>query len=105
MRSPVQSWVPLQESTAETLCFFRLYTLKPRPIGADIDGSDLRSLLSRALMAMAPVSVANDGLRVPHTNPKNQFFSLSLITLSANYQEILVSSIETNQGYISQKGT
>ena len=22
MRSPVQSWVPLQESTAETLCFF-----------------------------------------------------------------------------------
>ena len=32
MRSPVQSWVPLQESTAETLCFFRLYTpLKPTP--------------------------------------------------------------------------
>ena len=26
MRSPVQSWVPLQESTAETLGFFRLYT-------------------------------------------------------------------------------
>ena len=49
MRSPVQSWVPLQESTAETLCFFRLYPPSNQaiaPIGADIIATSTESLPS-----------------------------------------------------------
>ena len=43
MRSPVQSWVPLQESTAERCAFFVYIPSRHRPVGADIDGSDLRA--------------------------------------------------------------
>ena len=68
MRSPVQSWVPLQESTAEMLCFFVYQTLKPCPVGGRHYCDSHRKLAFKvAVVVMDAVSEANDGLRVPQT--------------------------------------
>ena len=53
MRSPVQSWVPLQESTAETLCFFRLYTLKTARKGQALLRSHRKLAFKVAVVVMS----------------------------------------------------
>ena len=62
MRSPVQSWVPLQESTAKC-CVFFVYRHQAFPKGLDIGVSDAESLLSkRQKWQWTEVSEANEGL-------------------------------------------
>ena len=62
MRSPVQSWVPLQESTAHR-CVFFVYRHQAFPKGLEIAISDAESLLSKQQeWQWKEVSEANEGL-------------------------------------------
>ena len=67
--------------------FFRLYTLKACPEGARHYCDSHRKLAFKvAVVVMDAVSEANDGLRVPHTNPSHRIPS-SFLGYNANGQK------------------
>ena len=74
MRSAVQSCVPLQESTAETLCFFRIYPFKPCPAGViHYSDSHPESKLSVAVVVMDVSERSERWLEGSHTKITQRF--------------------------------